>query len=181
MTNDITSERKTHADLGKLLLSIAIAFFIVATVMLFVSKTPYTILIAFLSLLFGLTGFSQLESANKLPLISPVIFELELLGAVLKTGTAFHVLLEITITPDPAPPQALERIRIRLQRTLNIYVTKLEAISDDPFAEFDALFQKDLDSLCKELGLQRITLQTIDVKVEGAPQAPQRGIYLGER
>jgi len=170
-----------HKSVGSILLFLAVAFLISDVILLLVSNTPYSLLIAIASLVFGLIGFSQLEKANEPEPIVPVMFELELLGAVLKTGTGFHVLVEITFSPAPGPPQALERIRVRLQRALNMYVSKIEAISNDPFAEFDGVLQSAVSPLCKELRLDSISLQTIDVKVEGSPQPPARGIYIGER
>ena len=162
-------------------MSFAIGSLVIATIFVFGSNPQWTILFALIALVLGLIGFDHLEAANQPKPVIPVAFELDLLGAVLKTGTAFDVTIEITYSPAPGPPQALDRIKTRLQSALNRYVLKIDSLSDDPFTELDGVLRAALEPLYEELGLEQIALHTVDVKIEGSPKPPSRGLYLCER
>lgn len=178
-TSRPTLKENPYRTTGTILVFFGVILLVGAVVIVFTSTSPYTIIVAALPLVVGLIGFSQLKIANKRSQIQPVVFELDLLGTVLKAGTPFHVLVEITFLPAPGPPQALERIKSRLQRAINIYASKTSALSDDPFTEFDNVLQVAIDPIPDELGLDELTLNTIDVKLEGSPHPPARGLVIG--
>ncbi len=167
-------------SIGASLLISAALLFAVALLLLFTTASPYAILFAVLSLATGLTGFKQLETIEPPPTTTSA-FEIDLLGAVLKTGIDLHVTIELTFTPVPLNPDPiLFRIKARLLRTLNIYASRITNLPDDPFAEIEHIFENTADPLCDELRLHTIAVKVIDVKLQGAPQSSNRGIHFGD-
>jgi hypothetical protein len=178
-TFKLDDQQRANNFIGVSLLIAAGALFAAAIILLLTTTSPYTILFGVLSLAVGLAGFKQFEFSTKEISMLPV-FELDLLGAVLKTGIGFHVLIELTFSPAPfAPAPFLERIKVRLQRTLNIYGSRLNKLPDDPFTEVEHILTMTADPLSQELGIDTISIKVIDVKLEGSPEPPKRGIHFG--
>lgn len=109
----------------------------------------------------------------------PATFEIDSLGAVFKSGTAFHTTIELTFSPPNAPPHAQQLIKSRLQRALNIYGSQNDALPGNPYSEIEALFQMTAAPLCAELGVLQISVKVINVEVQGTPKPPSRGIHFG--
>lgn len=179
ITNVVHDPRKHHIALATILLSIAIVLFIVASFLVFTTTSALTVALICLSLVIGLVGFNRLEKSSQSKPVTPVVFESESFGAVLSEGTGFEVWIEITITPHDLPLNAINRLKTRIQGTLNFYASKNKVLPEEPFSMFEKLFENAIAPLSKELQIETLTIRTTDVRMQGSPNSPARGIYYG--
>lgn len=154
----------------------AVILFAIALAVVVEWKSPFIIAVAAVPLMFGLLSFGPRQDTQPEP--EAAAFDIDLYGTVLKTGIPFSIHVEVAYLPAPGPPRVLERIKSRLQRAINMHASKTEKLSDDPFTEFDDVLQAAIDPLPDELGLDEITLYTVNVKVEGDPEPPQTGAFI---
>jgi hypothetical protein len=173
-----------HEVTGLILGLFAGVCFLISIVGALTPSVPPTILFAILAMIFGGFAFSHLEQAadskpEPVP-PEPPVYEIDLLSSALKSGEELSVLLALHYLNVKQSPHALTRIKVQLQTKLNVYLRMTDKLSSNPFSEIETLLNDSLAPLRNELGLEKISVQVIDVKAASAPTARSRGIYLGD-
>jgi hypothetical protein len=179
MTVSAVAEYRRHKLSGSVLMAFAAVCFVIAVIMVIIPNVTWTIIFAVIAMVFSNYAFNHFEqSALFQPDDSP-FHELELFSASLKSGAQVNVHMQLMYKGIHSS-NALPRIHARLQRKFNIYLSQREALSDEPIAEIDALLQECRSELQDELDLEKLSFETIDVKVSDHSN-PKRGLYYGER
>jgi hypothetical protein len=178
------SEIERHKSTGKSLLTVAVILLILGALIELLPNpnTQWAILLAIIAAVVGNSAFKHLELAFQLkpePPASPIIHDLELLSSSLKNGRQVHVTVQIQYPSEQNAPYILTRINLKLQRSLNEYLSNIEALSSNPYTEIDQLFQRDIEPLRQELNLDRISIETISVQGQTSPPGKSLGIKFG--
>jgi hypothetical protein len=124
----------------------------------------WTIIFAIIAMIFGSYAFNHFERAAQFRPTAPIVYELPLFTAKLKTGNSVEVTLELHYPSAQDAAYSKDRIKVQLQRALNVYLSKAEALSADPYSEIDDLLQKAMEPLRQDLGLDQVSLKTINVQ-----------------
>src|SRR3989442_595826 len=133
MTEANPAEYRRHRNSGTILITIAGFLLVLVILLLTLSVYQGTIILAILAIIVGNYAFNHFEKAATFRPIAPIIHGLELFSSALKNGGDVNVLLEIHYPSEQDSPLTLDRIKIRLQRTLNVHLSRIEALSADPY------------------------------------------------
>ncbi len=131
------------------------------------------------ALICGVKAFDAFEKVESMP-VEQRTYELEVFGSTLKNGSEVDVLLEIQFIGEDDFAHAASRIRNQLQRSLSMYLSSIEGLSERPHTEIDGIIQSNVSDLKNELELKKLVIQTIDVKTK-IPVRTTPGISFGSR
>jgi hypothetical protein len=173
------AEQRKHRIIGQFLIAIAVLFLLLGILTLFIPNFQWTLIFAILACVFGNYAFRHFEKVAELKSLKKTVQEVDLFSAELKNGQEVNVHLEVHYPSDQDPALTLKRINNQLLRNLNRYLSNLEALSSDPYTEIDTVLQTAIEPLCKELDIESITIQTINVKT-ASTSTRSGGLYLGE-
>jgi hypothetical protein len=164
---------------GIVLITLA-SFCIAADPILFLqAQYEWIVALTAIAALLGNLGFNKYERSALYVEPQTVTHELQLFTSLFKTKEEDRVVVEIQYPKDQETPATLPRVKTYLQRILNIYASRRESFSDDPFPEIDILFQREAESLRLEVGLREVTLRTIAVRpMTVRPPEPPRSISV---
>lgn len=146
----------------------------------------FAILLGILAMIFGNYAFDSFELAAQSkpleipPTAEPPIHEIDLISTQLQNGAILNVQVEIHFLNPKQAHHALPRIKANLYRALNRYAPKTAALPEDSYTEIDKLLQESIEPLKSELGLERLTLQTIKIETEKPVTPRAKGTAFGE-
>jgi hypothetical protein len=185
-------ERYRTATLSYLILFAICGFLTVAIVFAFIffytspnpSAVGIIIAIGLLAIL-GNYGFNYLENAAKFkpPPRTTTSPEIDLFSSALKNGSEVHVTLAVYYFSELDSPNALQHIKIQLERALNIHFLKIGSLTltDETYTDFDDLFAHELETIRQELGITKITCRTMKVKISEKTDPAITGVWLGDK
>jgi len=178
MISDL-GEFRRYRNIAHVALTIGSGFYLLSFLFLFLPNYQWAIILAVLGLIVGNFAFNNLEKAHQFEPSVPSVHDGPTFNAYLKTGAQVSIILEIHYPIEQDQPQTMTRIQYQVQRTLNYHLSKMESLSEDPYLQLDEIIATDVQALRQELGLDKLSLRTIDVKISDGLTPLDRGIYLG--
>ena len=170
----ITSPTEIARQKNKANIALGLAiYFLFCTGLLFAfEKDGWILLFVAIAICLGNYAFNCYD---KLALLVPppsIRHETQCYGAKLKNGSEVNVSLAFHYPSEDDSPHALTRIEVQLQRTLNMYLSQIEALSSDPYNEIDKVLREELKPLRAELGLRSLALNVVEVTIAKSSAAP---------
>ncbi len=161
MTPPQNTNEKTIAGI---FLAIAISLLFACSLLFLAQKDDWIFVAVAVAIFFGNSAINRFEKLAQPVSRLPLRLETELYGSTLKNGEEVNVHLAVYYPTDEDSPQTLTLIQVQLQRTLNVYLSQVESLSADPYAEIEDVLRKELQPLRRELELHSLTIQVVNIK-----------------
>lgn len=118
--------------------------------------------------------YIQLKPSNVIA-IKP---ETETFSASFKNGNPIKVFIQFDYPSQNDGPHVMPMLRAHLQRTFNMYLSRIDELSSEPYKEIDQLLDAQRQTPVSELNLGFLRFKTINIEASGKTFTKSEGIYF---